>query len=82
MKKYGVSRPTVLLWRERFAKGGPEALQKELPRRGPPRLPSEKVQAVVEATLHTKPPNATHWSVRTMAKAQDARVGPPFSGAP
>ncbi|HLM74810.1 MAG TPA: helix-turn-helix domain-containing protein, partial [Polyangiaceae bacterium] len=57
-KKHGVSRPTVLLWRERFAKGGPETLRKELPRRGPPRLPAEKIQAVVEATLHTKPPNA------------------------
>jgi transposase len=69
-KKHSVSRPTVLLWRGRFAKGGPEALLKDLPRRGPPRLPPEKVQAVVEATLHTKPSNATHWSVRTMAKAQ------------
>jgi transposase len=69
-KKHGVSRPTVLLWRGRFAEGGPEALRKELPRRGPPRLAPEKVQAVVKATLHTKPPNATHWSVRTMAKAQ------------
>jgi transposase len=69
-KKHGVSRPTVLLWRGRFEKGGPEALLKELPRRGPPRLPPEKVRAVVEATLHSKPPNATHWSVRTMAKVQ------------
>jgi transposase len=69
-KKLGVSRPTVVLWRGRFEKGGPEALLKELPRRGPPRLAPEKVQSVVEATLHTKPPNATHWSVRTMAKAQ------------
>lgn len=69
-KAHGVSRPTVLLWRERFSEGGPEALLKELPRRGPPGLPAEKVQAVVEATLHTEPPNATHWSVRTMAKAQ------------
>ena len=25
---------------------------------------------IVQATLHTKPPNATHWSTRTMAQAQ------------
>jgi len=29
-----------------------------------------KVRAVVEATLHKAPPNATHWSVRSMAQAQ------------
>jgi transposase len=30
----------------------------------------EKVKSIVEATLHTKPKDATHWSTRTMAKAQ------------
>jgi transposase len=30
----------------------------------------EKIQAVVEATLHSKPKGATHWSCRTMAKSQ------------
>jgi transposase len=69
-KAHGVSRPTVLLWRERFSTGGPEALLKDLPRHSPPRLPPEKVDAVVKATLHSEPPKATHWSVRTMAKAQ------------
>jgi transposase len=29
-----------------------------------------KVKEIVEATLHTKPTAATHWSVRTMAQAQ------------
>jgi transposase len=28
------------------------------------------VALILEATLHTKPPGATHWSTRTMAKAQ------------
>jgi transposase len=69
-KAHGVSRPTVLQWRERFASGGPEALLQDLPRRGPRGLSPEKPQAVVEATLHSKPSNATHWSVRTMAKEQ------------
>ena len=30
----------------------------------------EKVQAVIEATLHRKVAAATHWTVRTMARAQ------------
>jgi transposase len=33
-------------------------------------LPEQKVRAVIEATLLTKPKGATHWSVRSMAKAQ------------
>lgn len=67
----GVSRPTVLLWRQRFEEEGPEGLLHDRPRgSGKPRLSEQKVQAVVEATLHTKPKGATHWSVRSMAKAQ------------
>ena len=30
---------------------------------------SEKIAQVVHMTLHEKPPNATHWSLRSMAKA-------------
>jgi transposase len=33
-------------------------------------LPPERIAQVVEATLQTTPADATHWSVRTMAKAQ------------
>jgi transposase len=70
-KQVGVSRPTVLLWRDRFAKEGPGGLLRDRPRgSGKPALPKEKVQAVIEATLSTKPPAATHWSVRSMARAQ------------
>jgi transposase len=66
-----VSRPTVLLWRERFAQGGVPGLSYEKPRPGrKPRIGPAQVQAVVEATLHTTPPAATHWSVRRMAQAQ------------
>jgi transposase len=34
------------------------------------RLPAAKVRQIVEATLHTTPRDATHWSTRTMAKTQ------------
>src|SRR5204863_7472308 len=30
----------------------------------------DRIRAVVESTLHTRPRNATHWSTRTMATAQ------------
>jgi len=67
----GVSRPTVILWRARFAKGGVAALMRDAPRSGRPRvINGRKVEAVVQATLHSKPQAATHWSVRTMAAAQ------------
>jgi transposase len=69
--KLRISRPKVQLWRVRFLDLRLDGLEKDAPRPG--RLPSispEKTQAVVEATLHTQPPNATHWSTRTMAKAQ------------
>ncbi len=66
-----ISRPTVILWRERFVAGGVQALCEDAPGRGrKPEISPEKVAAVVEATLHTKPADATHWSTRTMAKAQ------------
>jgi len=67
----GVTRPTVLLWRRRFTAGGPSALLRDRPRGGGvPRLSAGTVQEVVEATLHTQPPAATHWTVRTMARAR------------
>jgi transposase len=66
----GVSCPTVGLWRQRFLALRLPGLEKDAPRPG--RIPSvsaRKVRAVVEATLHTTPAGATHWSTRTMAKA-------------
>jgi transposase len=71
-QELGISRPTVLQWRERFAAGGSPALTRIEPGRGrKPVIPAEKVRAIVEATLHTTPPGQTHWSCRTMARAQD-----------
>jgi transposase len=67
----GVSRPTVQLWRERFLALRTAGLEKDAPRPGrKPRISAAKIRQVVQATLHTTPPNATHWSTRTMARAQ------------
>ena len=70
-KEFGVSRPTVYLWRRRFQQVGVLGLMKDAPRPGRrPALTAQAIAAVVDATLQTTPPDATHWSVRTMAKAQ------------
>ena len=66
-----ISRPTVQLWRQRFLSLRVQGLEKDAPRPGRlPRIDDKKVRAIVEATLHTTPAHATHWSTRTMAKAQ------------
>jgi transposase len=66
-----VSRPTVILWRQRFATGGVNGLLKDAPRPGRnKRITPETIKQVVDATLHSTPPGETHWSVRSMAKAQ------------
>lgn len=67
----GTSRPTVLLWRKRFAQQGCPGLLKDAQRPGRKKsIAPEVVQRIVEATLRTTPRGATHWSTRTLAKAQ------------
>lgn len=68
--RLSISRPTVQLWRERFLSFRLKGLEKDAPRPGRlPRISQKKVTAIVNATLYTKPPAATHWSTRSMAKA-------------
>ena len=68
-KQLPVSRPTILLWRQRFAKLGPSGLTEIQKGRGrPPRIGPEKVESIVDMTLHTSPKGATHWSCRIMAR--------------
>ena len=70
-QRLNISRPTVQLWRDRFLALRMAGLEKDAPRPGRiPGISESKVRSVVEATLHTTPPNATHWSTRIMAKAQ------------
>ena len=71
----GISRPTVLLWRQRYVETGVAGLLKDAARPGrKKRIRAEEVAAIVNATLQTTPRDATHWSVRTLAKRQ--RVSP------
>jgi len=70
-ERLNISRPTVQLWRERFLAFRLPGLEKDAPRPGRfPKISHKKVMAIVNATLHTTPTNATHWSTRTMAQAQ------------
>lgn len=66
-----ISRPTVSLWRARFAQGGAQSLWEIAPGRGRKAIYGpEKIQAIVEATLQSKPKGMTQWSCRLMAEAQ------------
>ena len=70
-RRTNASRPTVLLWRRRFEGGGPVALTMiEAGRGRKTSISVEKERQIVEATLHTRPKGATHWSCRTMAEKQ------------
>ncbi len=63
-----VSRITVQLWRERFLALRLTGIEKDAPRPGRiPRIRQQKVNAIVNDTLHSTPQNATHWSTRSMA---------------
>jgi transposase len=60
---------TVGKWRSRFVERRLEGLHDE-PRPGAPRTVSDaQVEEVIVKTLESTPPDATHWSTRSMAEA-------------
>jgi transposase len=70
-RRLGVSRNQVYLWMKRYVSGGVPVLLTDAsrpPGRSP--VPPEKIAAVVHARLTTRPPGATHWSSRQLARAQ------------
>ena len=67
-RELGVTGATVGKWRERFRRGRLEGLADE-PRPGAPReITDAQVEDVITRTLESTPPQATHWSTRTMAR--------------
>ena len=70
--RVGKSVLTVRRWRRRYAAKGVDGLLKDATRPpGRKPLTARKIKQVVNLTLNDKPPDATHWSERTMA----ARTG-------
>lgn len=68
-RQTGLSRPTVLTTRAAFAHKGLDAVRAPRKRkRRRPVLTPELEQKILDTTLQTRPPDATHWSVRVLAK--------------
>jgi transposase len=68
---YHVNRHTAALWRQRVRTAGIGCVWEIEPGRGrKPTYNQEKRDALIAATLETKPKGMTHWSCRTMAQAQ------------
>lgn len=67
----GINYKTVALWRQRFVSEGPDCLWEVATGRGrKPRLTTDKIEKIIDATLQTTPTAATQWSCRTMAEKQ------------
>ena len=61
----------MIVWRKRFSEGGPQALTEVMEGRWRKRtISAAKVEEIVVATTQSTPPGQTHWSCRSMAKAQ------------
>jgi transposase len=68
---YDVHRHTAALWRRRVQSAGIGSVWEIQPGRGrKPKYDLAQRDAWIAATLETKPKGMTHWSCRTMAKAQ------------
>jgi transposase len=60
----------VARWRSRFLTLGLAGLQRDASRPGrTPKITANLARRVVRMTTRQKPPNATHWSTRSMARA-------------
>src|SRR5260370_7631240 len=70
-EQLSINRNTVILWRKRFSQSRLEGLWTIAPGRGrKPIYDIDKISAIVDATLQTKPEGMTHWSCRTMAASK------------
>ena len=78
-EELGITRQKAGRWRLRYAQHGMAGIEKDAPRPGRfPKYGKRIVDEVIEKTLHGTPPNATHWSRKSMAEAiglSDSTVG-------
>ena len=69
VERVGADANTVGKWRRRFAERRLDGLYDE-PRSGAPRkIDDERIAEIIGRTLEETPPDATHWSLRSMARA-------------
>lgn len=67
-ERVGISPQMVCKWRKRYLRQGLPGLHDEL-RPGRPRSVSDdEVAMLLRKTLQTKPPDGTHWTIRSVAK--------------
>lgn len=60
---------TVARWRGRFLQQGVAGIEKDAPRPGrKPSIAPETIQEIVRRTTQERPPQATQWSTRSMAR--------------
>ena len=65
----GIDRRQASRWRRRFVEKRLAGIEKDLPRGGRKAKKREQMTAlIIETTTQSKPSNATHWSVRTLAE--------------
>ena len=69
MRLTGKSKPSVWRWQERYIEAGVEGLLRDKTRPSRKTPLSTDVKLKVLTTTMQPPPNATHWSTRSMAKA-------------
>ena len=70
MRRTGTSKPTVWRWQARYLEAGVDGLLRDKSRPpGRPPLASAIKMLVLTKTMRETPANATHWSVRSMARA-------------
>jgi len=64
------SKPTVGLWRQRYAEQGMAGIEKDATRPGRPKKDRRQLeQKIVHVTTRQKPGHATQWSTRSLADA-------------
>ncbi len=74
-RELGLSRPTVIACVQRFETEGIDGLGRVAPGRGRKRtIPTEKVEEIIQRTLHSRPRGSARWTCRTMAR--EAGVSP------
>jgi transposase len=66
--RVGVSRPTVMLWLDRYEDGGFPAIVADKPRSGRPKRTEPDMDAeIVRRAKEDRPPMGQHWTTRLMA---------------